>query len=87
MVSGCLLVFSSFVYICIAIGDPVIKTGGFHFNPATFLCPSQGRTWNSNVICRVSLCVQYDNMRSVCLVDIGELDYHNCLNFLFMIMY
>ena len=40
-------VFLSFVYMCIAVGDPVVKRGGFGkpinlFSPATFVClPSQ----------------------------------------------
>jgi len=46
--------FSSFVYICIAIGDPVIKTGGFRFNPSTFVCLSP----TSYVVCYVPI-VEY----------------------------
>jgi len=38
-------VYFSFVYKCIAVGDPINR-----FNPATCLCLSQARTWNSNVI-------------------------------------
>jgi hypothetical protein len=47
--------FLSFVYICIAIGDPGIKRGGWYsinwVNNVTFVCLSQARTWISNVIC------------------------------------
>jgi hypothetical protein len=48
----------SFVYICIAVavGDPVIKMGGWdpinRFNPATFVYLSLAIAWISNVICR-----------------------------------
>jgi hypothetical protein len=45
------------VYICIAIGDPVIKRGGLG---------SQVRTWNSNVICRDLFCVQWVKVRDDC---------------------
>ena len=48
--------FLSFVYICIAVGDPIIKRGGCwyltnRFNPSTLVCLFHARTWNSNVIC------------------------------------
>jgi len=47
-------VFLSFVYICIGVGDPVIKRGSWdpfkRFNPATFLCLSKTRIWIFNVI-------------------------------------
>jgi hypothetical protein len=39
--------FHCFVYICIAIGDPIMKSGRDlinWFHPATFLCLSQSRT-------------------------------------------
>ena len=36
-------------YICIAIGHPIMKKGGWDpinwFNPATFLCVSKAKTW------------------------------------------
>jgi hypothetical protein len=41
------------VYICIAVGDPIIKTCGWYliqrFNPAVFLLLSTAMTWISNV--------------------------------------
>jgi hypothetical protein len=51
------------------------------------LCLSQARTWISNVICHGLLCVQWVQLRwevIVCLVDIGGIDDHHCLNFLFI---
>ena len=100
--------FLSFVYICIAVGDPVIKRRGLRssyqeerveiqlsrgegwdpinrFNPATLLCLSQ--TWISNVICG-GLFMFSEFRWEVILrfVDIGEIDDHHCLNFLFIIV-
>jgi len=41
------------VYICIAVGDPIIKTCGWYliqrFNPAVFLLLSTAMIWISNV--------------------------------------
>ena len=51
------------------------------FDSATFVCMSQARTWSSNVICRGSLLYSV-KMR---FVDIGGIDNHHCLNFLFTI--
>jgi hypothetical protein len=48
-------------YICITVGDPIINRGWYpinRFNPATFVCLSQARTWISNVICRGLFYVQ-----------------------------
>jgi hypothetical protein len=46
--------FVLLVYVCIAVGDPVIKRGGLgslnQFNSATCLYMFQVRTWISNVI-------------------------------------
>jgi hypothetical protein len=56
-------------------------------NPATFLCLSQARTWISKVICRGLFCVQWLQLRwevIVGFVDIGGIDDHHCLNFLFI---
>ena len=48
--------FLPFAYICIVVGDPVIKRRRLipinWFNPATCLCLSQTTTRFSNVICR-----------------------------------
>ena len=48
--------FSSFINICIAVGNPTIEGGGIGIlftgltsdKAATFLCLSQVRTWISN---------------------------------------
>ena len=55
------------------------------FNPATYLCLSQARTWISIVICcGLFLCsVSWD----VRFVDISEIVDHHCLNFLFINSY
>jgi len=41
-----------FVYICIVVGDPMIMEEVWYsinrFKPATFVCPSQARSWISN---------------------------------------
>ena len=62
--------FLSFVYICIAIGDPAIKKGGWNpinqFNPAIFLCLFQARTCISNVMCHGLFCVQWVQLRGGC---------------------
>jgi hypothetical protein len=48
--------FLFFIYICIVVGDPVIRGGGGgwnpinQFKPATFLCLSQDRIWISNAM-------------------------------------
>ena len=54
-----------------------------------FLCLSQARTWILNVICRGLFCVQWGQVRwevFVWFVDIGGIDDHHCLNFLFIII-
>jgi hypothetical protein len=86
------MVFLPFVYIWIAL-DPVIKRGGLgsnkSFNPATFLCLSQARTWISNVICHSLFCVQWVQLKwevIVRFIDIGGIDNCHCLNFLFIII-
>jgi hypothetical protein len=52
---GFFLAEFSVVYICIILGDPGMKRGGFdliyQFNPATLFCLSQERIWISNSIC------------------------------------
>ena len=53
-------------------------------NPATFLCPSQVRTWISNIICHGLFSVQLRWEVVVHFVDIGEIDDHHCVNFLFI---
>ena len=53
------------------------------FNPATFLCLSQARTWISNIICRVFF--MFSELRGeviVRLVNIGG--SHHCLNCFFI---
>ena len=60
--------------------DPI-----YRFNPATFLCLSQARTWIFNVICHGNFCVQWVQIKwemIVRFVDIGGIDDHHCLNFL-----
>ena len=67
-------VFLLFVYICIAVGDPVssyqegrIWDPIIRFNPATFLCLYQARTWISKVICHGPFfCVQWVKVRCDC---------------------
>jgi hypothetical protein len=57
------------------------------FNPATFVCLFQARTWISNVICHgfyvFSEFSSDDRGLIVLLIDIGGTDDHHCLNFLF----
>ena len=56
-------------------------------NPTICLCLSQARTWISNVICRGLFCVQWVQLRWEVIVgflDIGGIDDHHCLNFLFI---
>jgi len=52
--------FLSVVLRCIAVGDPVIKRGGWdpinRFNPATFVCLSHVWTSISSITCRGLLC-------------------------------
>ena len=53
-----------FVYICIAIGDPIIKRDSveipfYWFNCITFLHLSQAKTWIFIGICHGLLCFQY----------------------------
>ena len=79
-----------------AIGDPVIKRGGFrsHFNwynHAICLCLPQPRTWISNVICCslfISSSVSEDELSwevIVGFVDIVGIIDHPCLSFLLII--
>ena len=56
------------------------------FNPATFMCLSQARTWISKVISHGLFCVQWFEVRGDCgFVDIGGNIYHHCLSSLFII--
>jgi len=73
-------VLLSFVYICIADCDPINW-----FNPATFLCLYQARTWISNVV----FCVFSHLRREVIVnfVDIGVIVDHHCLNFFLLIFF
>ena len=55
------------------------------YNPATFLCLSQARSWISNVICYSPFCVQRVQIRremNICAVDTGGINDHQCSNFL-----
>ena len=55
------------------------------FNPVTCLCLSKARTWISNI--PFSFCVQWVQLRWEMIlrfVDIGGIDDHHCLNFLFI---
>ena len=90
--------------ICIAVGDPVIKSKGGvgldpinHFNPATFLCLYQARTWIFDVIQKKIMyrhglsCIQLVKMKFkgdqlfilLALVQLLIIS----LNFLFIILY
>ena len=51
------------------------------FNPATFLCLSQPRTWISTNICGSIFCVQRVNMWCDCSFCLYS---WNCFNFLFI---
>ena len=58
---GCKVFFLSFAYICVAVGDPIIKRGGLdainRFNLTTFSSITRDMNWISNVICgRLLLC-------------------------------
>ena len=85
--------FLLFVYICFAIGDPVIKRGGKRpinwFNLGTYLCLSQARTWISNIVCHGLFCVQWVKMRGDCSFrwywwncwpSLSNLSVHNLFN-------
>ena len=77
------------VYICTVVRDsdpqetrvvmPLTR-----FNNVTFLCLFQVRSWIFNVM-SWSFCVQLKWEVIVRFVDIGEIDDHHCLNFLFRI--
>ena len=54
--------------------DPI-----YRFNHTKFVCLSQVRTWISNVICR-GFCV----LSEFSFVDIGGIDDHHSLKFLFI---
>ena len=86
--------FLSFVYICIAVGDPVFKRGSLMFS---------GWRWEVIVYfvdiggivdhnCLIFLCfvdigriVDHNCLIFLCFVDIGGIVDHNCLIFLFML--
>ena len=55
-------------------------------NLATSLCPSQARTWISNVICRCSFFMLSELRCGVILFDIGGIVDHHCLNFFCLII-
>ena len=60
--------FLSFVYICIAVGDPVIKRGEGvdlinRFEPDTFLCLSKARSGISEVVYHGLFCLWRVKMR------------------------
>ena len=57
------------------------KCRGPRFKPATFWCLSQDRIWISNVICRGLFVFGWEVI--VRFVDIGRIDDHHCLSFLF----
>ena len=56
------------------------------FNPATFLCLFQARIWIANVVVFFVLWVQLRCEVIVRFFDIGGIDDHRCLNFLFMML-
>ena len=50
---------STVYYICIVVGDPIIRGKPMKlFNLETLLYPKQGKTWLFNVICRGLLSVR-----------------------------
>ena len=68
-------VFLSFVYACIAVGDPVIFC----------TCPKPGSGFPMSYV--MVFCVQRVQLRwemIVRFVDIGGIDDYHCLNFLFI---
>ena len=80
-----------YIYICIAIGDPVIKREWLrsHFNPATFLVsvPSQDLDFQHHMSCLFLVFSERRWKVFVCFVDIGGIVDHHCLNFLFIIFF
>ena len=83
------LKYNSVVYICITVEDPEREDWDYinQFNPATFLCLSQTRTWISNGIGHGLFYVQWLRWKViVCLVDIGGTVDHHCLNYVFIIL-
>ena len=56
------------------------------FTPATYVCLSQVRTWNANVIWFGSFLCSMILMWDV-IVDICRIDYHHCLYFLIRVMH
>ena len=69
--------FLSFVYICIAVGDPVFKRGSLMFS---------GWRWEVIVyFVDIGGIVDHNCLIFLCFVDIGGIVDHNCLIFLFML--
>jgi hypothetical protein len=77
-----------YIYICIAIGDPVIKREWLrsHFNPATFLVsvPSQDLDFQHHMSCLFLVLVREGER---CLFVLLILVEYHCLNFLFIIFF
>jgi hypothetical protein len=69
----CRFFFILFVYICVVIGDPIIRDevwNSIHqFNPVTFMCLSQARTLiSTDIICHGLFCAQWVDVRGDCLL-------------------
>jgi len=72
--------FLSFVYICIAVGDPVTKRVRIPLTGDICACVPR----NSNVLCGcLPLFLSVNSTIIVRFVDIGRIVDHHCLNFLF----
>ena len=84
------------IYV-LSFGYLVIKRDGWdpinQFNPATFLCLSQARNWNPNVICCRPFFLCLVKMRGFCwytvllqdVEDYGGIYDNDCSNILFII--
>ena len=83
--------FLSFAYFCITNGYLIVIGEGWdpinQFNPVTFSCLSQARTW-IYIICLSLFHVQWFEVKvNVCFVDIGVIVNYNCLICYFMITF
>jgi len=87
-----MLVFLSFVYVCIAVGDPIIKRGGldpiYRFNLATFVfgaCPKPGPGFLTSCVTVFLFSVIWGEKHLFFFIG-GIVDQH-WLNILFTIEY
>ena len=80
---------SSFLFICIVVGDPIIGRrdlcSHYQVQPRHILCLFQTWTCMPNVVCRCPVFIELIWEVIVRFVDIGKIDGHHCLNFHFIV--